>query len=52
MHTLLQAAIVAVSLAAPTPKPVPAPHVVQVNLGVTRVLPTSPKPVAVVLPKR
>lgn len=50
MHTLLQAAIVAVSLATPAPKPTPLPHIVTVNLGVARVLSAAPKPVVVVLP--
>lgn len=50
MTTLLQAAIVAVSLASPAPKPSPTPHIVAVNLGIRRVLPAAPKPVAVVMP--
>lgn len=67
MHTILQAAIVAVSLAVPAPKPAPVlqvvpvnlgvagptlahlPRVMSVNLGITQVLPSAPKPVAVVL---
>lgn len=50
MHTLLQATIVAVSLAAPAHKPAAPPQIVAVNLGIMRVLPTAPKPVAVVMP--
>lgn len=68
MHTILQAAIVAVSLVVPAPKPAQFPQVVPVNLGVTasklaylprvvsvklgvtQVLPSAPKPVAVVMP--
>lgn len=44
MHALLQAAIVAVSLAAPAHKPAPPPKIVAVNLGITRVLPTQKAP--------
>lgn len=49
MHTLLQATIVAVSLAAPAHKPAPPPQIVAVNLGITRVLSAAPKPVVIVL---